>query len=647
MPVSEITSEGAKFNAQIIFRGTFEVLNYGFVWGEKENPTKEDSDRVIYAENIQSTGFSEMIETTLKEGTAYFVRAFVETEDFIVYGENVSFISLGSKAPNLLDFSPKRGNLEDTIRLSGANFGRIKSNIEVEINQIKVEIADFEETEISVLVPGSLSAEQSTISVSVSGNTASFDEKFNLLRPVINTLTPTNVTFGSPVVIEGANFNTKPNKLSIAFIGTKGLQFPAEIISLAENRLEIKVPLNIGSRISQVSISMNNFEVTGDQNIAIQGSIINSFSPQSGKTLTEITIVGENFSTVMSNNIVRIDGYPAEVVSAENTKLIVIIPDQQNHIYSSRQAEISVEVLSSETLANDPFMITDKWFRLGDLPFDKYTWKGLTINSEGYVLLPNGLWRYNPLTSIWTELTAFPDTRRFSPGIFSISDKIYLGAGVTPGNNRYNILKDFWEYSVESNSWIQKNDFPGAPRASPIAFSIGANGYMGAGEFDGDLSCCYNDVWQYDADSDSWQTISSFPLPYAEFGGYFRMVTTALNDEMYVGLGSSGIQGETNNHIYKYNSVSEEWIRIEDYPSRSDNSHFDGVAFTVDNQAFFGSGAYPDVLWSYDGSRWNAQKSQTRAGRNGGFSFVVNNIAYLGGGADFNQFWSFDPSQPD
>jgi N-acetylneuraminic acid mutarotase len=292
-------------------------------------------------------------------------------------------------------------------------------------------------------------------------------------------------------------------------------------------------------------------------------------------------------------------------------------------------------------------MITDKWFRLGDLPFDKYTWKGLTINSEGYVLLPNGLWRYNPLTSIWTELTAFPDTRRFSPGIFSISDKIYLGAGVTPGNNRYNILKDFWEYSVESNSWIQKNDFPGAPRASPIAFSIGANGYMGAGEFDGDFSCCYNDVWQYDADSDSWQTISSFPLPYAEFGGYFRMVTTALNDEMYVGLGSSGIQGETNNHIYKYNSVSEEWIRIEDYPSRSDNSHFDGVAFTVDNQAFFGSGAYPDVLWSYDGSRWNAQKSQTRAGRNSGFSFVINNIAYLGGGADFNQFWSFDPSQPD
>ena len=43
LPVTEITPNGARFNAEIIFRGNFEVINYGFVWSENNNPTKESS----------------------------------------------------------------------------------------------------------------------------------------------------------------------------------------------------------------------------------------------------------------------------------------------------------------------------------------------------------------------------------------------------------------------------------------------------------------------------------------------------------------------------------------------------------------------------------------------------------------------------
>jgi hypothetical protein len=95
LPVSEINAEGARFNAEIIFRGGIDIVNYGFAWGEFPNPSIQTSDRVIYSENMQSNNFSETIETTLKEGATYYVRAYVETNDFIVYGENVDFISLG------------------------------------------------------------------------------------------------------------------------------------------------------------------------------------------------------------------------------------------------------------------------------------------------------------------------------------------------------------------------------------------------------------------------------------------------------------------------------------------------------------------------------------------------------------------------
>ena len=645
LTVSDITSEGAKFNAEVIFRGNFEIVNYGFVWGDKENPNIENSDRVVYSENIQSNEFSEIIETTLKDGLSYFVRAFVETDDFIVYGENVTFLSLGSNGPELIDFIPKNGHLEDTIKISGNNFGRIKSNVEVEINKIKVEVVEFKETELSVLVPNSLSVENSTISVSVSGNKTSFDEEFRLLKPIISNLSPSIVTFGSSVVIEGENFNTVPNKVEVGFIGTDKIKISSEIISISENRIVTKVPLNLDSKQSEISISMNNFKINGNQKIKIQDPIISSYSPQSGKTLTEITIKGEHFSTIASNNIVRIDGYPTEIVSAENNELIVIIPDQSNHIYSSRKAEVTIEVLSAETSAIDQFIITDKWFRLDDLPFGSYVWKGLTINNEGYVLFPSGLWKYNDVTGLWTELTAFPDATRDGPGIFSVSNRIYLGAG-SNSVNRNN--KDFWEYDISSDTWTQKGDFPGEPRKWPLAFSIGTKGYMGAGLESKSFSCCtgYNDVWQYDSDQDTWNTVSNYPLSTA-VRGYWRMVSTELNNEVYVGLGTTSIQGSTNNEIYKYSETNEEWTRIEDYPINGQYSHIDGVAFTVDNQAFFGSGKYPDVLWSYDGSSWNSQESGSRVGRNHGFSFVINNIAFIGGGDVGNQFWLFDSSQPD
>ena len=68
LAVTDITAEGAKFNAEIIFRGNFEVINYGFVWSENDNPVITNSDRVIYSDNIQSNTFYKSIQTTLKAG---------------------------------------------------------------------------------------------------------------------------------------------------------------------------------------------------------------------------------------------------------------------------------------------------------------------------------------------------------------------------------------------------------------------------------------------------------------------------------------------------------------------------------------------------------------------------------------------------
>lgn len=92
LPVTEITEEGVRFNAEFIFRGDFEIQRYGFAWGERSDPGIHGDSLAVRTDNIQTNTFSEVIDSDLKVGETYHVRAFVETADFIVYGANEQFV---------------------------------------------------------------------------------------------------------------------------------------------------------------------------------------------------------------------------------------------------------------------------------------------------------------------------------------------------------------------------------------------------------------------------------------------------------------------------------------------------------------------------------------------------------------------------
>ena len=57
--------QGAQFNAEIIFRGDFEILQYGFVWSKGYNPTIENSDKIVLTGSPAANTFSVQTTTTL------------------------------------------------------------------------------------------------------------------------------------------------------------------------------------------------------------------------------------------------------------------------------------------------------------------------------------------------------------------------------------------------------------------------------------------------------------------------------------------------------------------------------------------------------------------------------------------------------
>ncbi len=67
------------------------------------------------------------------------------------------------------------------------------------------------------------------------------------------------------------------------------------------------------------------------------------------------------------------------------------------------------------------------------------------------------------------------------------------------------------------DTWVQKADFGGTPRAEAVGFSIGNKGYIGTGNGEGGEG---KDFWQYDPATDTW-------TQKADFGGGLETIPPA------------------------------------------------------------------------------------------------------------------------
>jgi len=92
-PVSEISSTGATYKAQIIDNGDFKITDFGFIWTD---------GKVKYQYSLQTSGktdnFKTRISTDLNKGVTYTCRAYIKTIKYFVLGNNVIFTSLGCES---------------------------------------------------------------------------------------------------------------------------------------------------------------------------------------------------------------------------------------------------------------------------------------------------------------------------------------------------------------------------------------------------------------------------------------------------------------------------------------------------------------------------------------------------------------------
>ena len=232
----------------------------------------------------------------------------------------------------------------------------------------------------------------------------------------------------------------------------------------------------------------------------------------------------------------------------------------------------------------------------------------------------------------WVRRRDFGGAPRAYAMAFSIGTKGYIGTGSVQSG----VSSDFWEYDSDTDEWAQKSSFGGFVRSTAVAFSIGGKGYAGTGNNS-------KDFWEYDPQTDSWTQKATFPgVGRSSASGF------SIGSKGYLGLGK-GTTGIYND-FWQYDPVTNTWISKATFPGGGRDR---AVGFSVNNKGFFGlgnDGSQPrSDLWQYDpqNDSWISRASYPGGPRIGSIAFSIGNKAYVGSGffnSNKSDFYEFDPS---
>jgi N-acetylneuraminic acid mutarotase len=244
----------------------------------------------------------------------------------------------------------------------------------------------------------------------------------------------------------------------------------------------------------------------------------------------------------------------------------------------------------------------------------------------------------------WIQKADFGGIARHRTTLLTIGNKIYTGLGHYNGAGPNIIFDDWWEYDPATNSWSQKADYLGGICYHATGFVMNDLGYVGTGRISPSGSTLVQNFYKYDAVTNTWVEINSFPGV-----GRRGAVSFVIGEYAYVGSGESnfGVVGS----FYRFDPANETWSSVASLPIPRTSS----VAFTIDNYGYVGTGdtdpGSTNDFWQYDPTLdlWTAKAPVGPMERREAMGFVLDGKGYLGTGgngsiASLKDMWEYTPA---
>jgi N-acetylneuraminic acid mutarotase len=454
-------------------------------------------------------------------------------------------------------------------------------------------------------------------------------------NPAGLTIKPASGKAGDIITIYG-HF---PNTMKIVLGGQN-----QEVLTPASDSIKFSVPDSFSAGAKDLKISENDKEIYTTQ-FTIYPKLTSVFN----STVTHdqlITVTGTGFSTTLSDNNLKLDGQPVNVISATMTQITGKIPI--NITLGAKKLSISVSSLNAVSSLD---MKVYGWQKVTDHPRGGfYEIASFAINNNiffcdgiksGDATYAAELWKYNLTDNAWTRMADFPGTMsRYSVTCFAINGKGYMGLGDAPSPSN---SKDFWEYDPTQNHWTQLTDFPGDKRISQCSFVLNGKGYIGTG-FGTAGAVILSDFYSFTPGTNTWQKIADYPgLMYG--GSAF-----VVSNKAYV-LGGANLVS-TLKEMWEYDDQANAWTKKSDFPS---DATINLSSFGLNSNGYVGMGVLwgnehgTSTIWSYNPSdnTWNSIGPFIGITRRSYVEGTVGKYGYYGFGSEsvsYSDLWIYAPA---
>jgi hypothetical protein len=471
--VSHIAADGTAFNAEIT-GASVEILDHGFVWsGTDYDPSLENADIISLGSRNRTGAFQATADRCMKVGTEYTMRPYAVSSDYIVYGEAVDFISMGSKNKvQVSSFQPTTGNYGEEVVIRGDFFSAVKTQNKVSFGDYNAEVVSAKQSEITVRIPAFDPAKSSVnITIEVEGSTAVFEEKFSFELPDIQSISPSSATITRTLVeINGSGFGS-----SAAFLDIKFADKVCIVKSFSATKILIQLPPDAPVGSYPITITRSGILEQSSSNLT-------SVSPWTSQNQKADIFVNGTVAPIVIGDKVYVRAAIDEFWEYDIDDRIWLRKADAtfNNGGVSFALHDKAYFVGEDTHVYNP--ATNNWSSVPAPNFDFNAKASVSFNNAGFVFLSTlqgGVQRYDPLTDEWISLTQASASEYYfgNSGGFLIGNTMYVGVGSDSGGQQ----RKFWKYNVENEIWTELKSFPGNAIYSPISFEINGKGYLGGG----------------------------------------------------------------------------------------------------------------------------------------------------------------------
>ncbi|HBF19874.1 MAG TPA: hypothetical protein DDW81_07215, partial [Cryomorphaceae bacterium] len=229
-------------------------------------------------------------------------------------------------------------------------------------------------------------------------------------------------------------------------------------------------------------------------------------------------------------------------------------------------------------------------------------------------------------TESWSSIAPIPaGNERQYASAFSLNGKGYVFGGI--GNKPFN---DLWQYDPQTDIWQQMKHLPDSGRSGSTSFVLNGYAYICGGRSSSSIALA--EIWVYDPLSNDWSQKTNLT-----FGARWRACSATINNTAYLLFGQDE-NHHFHNELYSYEPSSDTWSIAGYFPGPG-RTHAAMQAINGHLVVFGGRDSlnnYDDTLWSFnptDGS-WKALNNSPFHGRKGGMTFTNGTDFYYTTGID-------------